>query len=668
MASISSPGLGSGIDVASLVNQLVAVEGQAPSQRLDTREAELQARLSAYGTLRSAFSGLEVSLASLKTSSTFQNKSGVSSDSEVLTVSATSAAEAATYDVTVTDLATQHRIATDTTLVEAQFTSLTDVVGTGDLTFRFGTGPLGSFAPNPDKPSKTVEITDGSLTGIRDSINEAEIGVDASIVFNGSHYRLVLSSEDTGAANSLEISVTDDDLNNTDTGGLSLLAYNATAAHVVETEAAQDASLNINGIAITSASNKLTDTIDGLTIDLVKGGGATSTITVSQDSGAISSNISNFVAKYNALIGTINDLSSFDPETNQSGILNGDAVLRGLDTQVRRIVSDPLTGTEGFTVLAEIGITRSADDGTLVLDNTKLDEAIEDDLEGVISLFAAFGKTPDSQINFSTSTSATQAGDYAINVTQLATQGQAVGSAAANLTITAGVNDTLSLSVDGIATSVTLTAGNYTAATLAAELQSQLNGDEVFVDEGVATTVSQAAGVLTITSNRFGSASKVSITGGNAATDLLGGSPTATDGVDVAGTIGGFEAVGSGQTLTGTNAVDGLAIEVTGGVLGNRGDINFSRGYAEELENYIDGLLATGGIFDGVTDGINSQIEDINDDRETLALRLTSLEDRLRAQFTAMDILVSQLQNTSNFLTQQLASLPTIRVNSNSNS
>lgn len=666
MASISSPGLGSGIDVASLVSQLVAVEGEGPSLRLDRREAELQARLSAFGTLKGSFSALEISLASLKTAATFQNKSGVSSDTDVLTATTTSAAEAATYDVTVTDLAKQHRLATDTTLAEAKFTSLTDVVGTGDLTFRFGTGPIGSFTPNPDKTSKTIEITDGSLTGIRDAINEGDIGVDASVVFDGTHYRLVLSSEDSGAANSLEVSVVDDDLDNADAAGLSLLAFNGTAAHAVETQAALDASLNINGIDVTSASNSLSDSIDGLTLNLVAAG--TSTITVSQDSSTISANIGNFVAKYNALIGTINDLSSFDPDTNQSGVLNGDAVLRGLDTQVRRLTSDPLTGTEGsFTILAEIGITRSADDGTLVLDNTTLGTSIEDDLEGVISLFAAFGKTPDSQISFSTSTAASQAGTHSINITQLATQGQAVGSAAANLTITAGSNDTLSLSVDGIATSVTLTAGTYTAAALAAELQSQINGDATATEEGLAVTVGQTAGVLTIASNRYGSESKVSITGGTAATGLLGVSPTSTDGVDVAGSIGGFEAVGSGQTLTGTNAVDGLAIEVTGGVLGNRGNINFSRGYAEELENYIDGLLATGGIFGSVTDGINSQIEDISDDRETLALRLTSLEDRLRAQFTAMDILVSQLQNTSNFLTQQLAAIPVIGQSSSRN-
>ncbi len=666
MSHISSPGIGSGLDVTSLVTQLVAAEGQPATQRLDRREAEVQARLTAYGTLKGAFSAFQTSLAALKDATTFQNKSAQSSDTAVATVSTTNAAVAGVFDLSVTQLAEAHSLATDTALSAAQFTSLGDVVGTGTLTFKFGTTDYDpstdtytSFVQNPDKAVETVTITDGSLSGIRDAINDADIGVTASTVFDGTNYRLVFTVEDTGAANSLEITVSDDDGDDSDGAGLSLFSFNATSNNMIQTQAAQDAMLSINGIDIQSAGNTLDKALEGLTINLLSTGSAT--LTVEKDASAISTNVSNFVAKFNALVSTINDLSSYDPATGSAGALNGDGILRSLDGQLRRILSNPVQGAaDGFSILADIGITRSSDDGTLVLDNTRLDEVIKENPEAVTALFAAFGNPDDALVRFSASTDATLAGEYAINITQLASQGRLTGSAAANLTITSGSNDTLNISVDGVSASITLQAGTYTESALAAELQSRINASDALKDNDVAVTVSVSSGVLTVTSNRYGSASKVAVTGGNAATGLFGASPTATDGVDVAGTIGGFEATGSGQTLTGTNAATGLAIVVDGGALGDRGTVRFSRGYADEIDRFLSSVLGSDGILKSVTEGLNSRIERINDDRETLARRLESLEDRLRRQFTALDTLVSQLQATSDFLTNQLASLPVI--------
>lgn len=673
MATISSPGLGSGLDVSSLVNQLVAAEAKAPTNRLDRREGTLQSRLSGYGKIKGAFAALNTALANISKASSFQSKTGKSSDESILTASAKSSAVEASYDVTVNNLATAHRLSTDPALAGAQFTSQTDVIGTGTLSFRFGTTDYDSgtdtyngFTQNPDKPVQTVEITDGSLSGIRDAINEADIGVTASIIYDGSHYRLVLGADDTGAANSLQISVDDADLDDADAAGLSVLAFNDSATYLAQTQASGDASLNINGIDITSASNSLENTIDGLTINLADAG--TSTITVAQNTSTISKNISAFVASYNALIGTINEQTRYNADSGQAGALNGDSVIRSLDGQIKRLISSPLTGTEGsFTILAEIGISRSPSDGTLVLDNTKLADAIKQDVDGVISLFAAHGKSTDPLIQYSDSDSTTLAGNYAVNITQLATQGSLAAGIAANLTITADVNDKLSLNVDGVTSTVTLPPGTYTAASLAAELQAQINGVENYQENDIAVTVSQNAGVLTITSNRYGSASKVELVGGSGATGLLGASPTAATGVDVAGTIGGYQAVGSGQTLTGTNAAAGLEILVAGGDLGDRGTLNFSRGYAEQLKGLMDGALASDGIFKGVEEGLNRQLERVEDDRQTLLRRLASTEERLRAQFTALDVLVSQLQNTSSYLQQQLASLPVIGSASNRN-
>lgn len=673
MPAITAPGIGSGLDVEGIVNQLVAVEGQPATQRLDLREGDLQARLSAFGSLKSAVSTFQDSLASLSDVSGFNSKSAQSGDEKVATVSASSAAIPGNYDIDVTQLADAHTLVTDSSLAGAQFTSLTDTVGTGSLTFRLGTttyDPLTDtytppFVPDPNNVAAAVTITDGSLSGIRDAVNAADIGVSASIIFDGTNYRLAFASDKTGAGNSLEITVLDDDANNTDASGLSLLSFNENSNHLLQTQAAQDALVKISGIDITSATNTLNEALEGQTIDLL-GTGKTA-LNVVKDTAVVSANITEFVEQYNALVDTVKDLSSFDVDTQQAGALNGDAVLRSVNSQLRAILTSSVKGAaDGFSVLSSIGITRSSTDGKLVIDTTKLNDAIRDNPDDVTALFASFGKPSDSLIDFTSSSNATIGGKYAVNITQLATQGQLVGSAAANLVITSGVNDALNIKVDGTDAGITLSAGTYTEEALVTELQSKINANTALKDNGITTSVSVAGGVLTVVSQRYGSVSKAAVTGGNAADGLFGVSPVATDGLDVVGSIGGLAATGSGQTLTGTGAATDLVISVQGGVLGDRGFVNVSNGYAGQLDELLTGILQSDGILQATTEGINDRIKDISDDRDALARRLDAFETRTRRQFTVLDALTSQLQATSNFLSQQLASLPTIGAN-NSN-
>jgi len=663
---ISVPGVGSGLDVAGIVSQLVEVERRPVAQRLDQQEARLQARLSAFGVLKSAIGSFQDSLVALSDASSFQARTASSADTGVATVSATNSAAVGSYSLNVTQLAASNSLVSDASLAAAQFTSIADSVGTGSLTFRFGTTTYDaatdnyqSFVQDPDKPAQTVQITDGSLSGIRDAVNAADIGVSAAIVFDGTYQRLSFTSTASGAANSLEITVADDDGNDGDAAGLSLFSFNASSNNLLQTQAALDAQATINGIDITSASNTLSGNIAGLTINLLSTG--TSTLTVSKDASTIAANVTNFVTQYNGLVGTINDLSSFNPDTGEAGTLNGDAVLRTLEGQFRRILSNPVDGAQdNFTILADIGITRSATDGTLLIDSQKLNDTIANNPEAVTSLFAAYGSSADSLIDVTGFSDSTVAGNYAVNVTQLATQGQLVGSSAAALTITASVDDTLSLNVDGIDATVTLTAGTYTAAGLVMELQSQINAANEFLTAGVSVTVSESGGVLTLTSDRYGSASTLAITGGSAATNLFGAAPVASDGVDVAGTIGGMAATGTGQVLSASGDAAGLKLTISGGALGSRGVVNFSRGYADQLDLVLTDMLNSDGMFASVTNSLNDRISRVADDRDALARRMDGVEARLMAQFTALDILVASLNSTSNYLTSQLESLPVI--------
>jgi flagellar hook-associated protein 2 len=218
------------------------------------------------------------------------------------------------------------------------------------------------------------------------------------------------------------------------------------------------------------------------------------------------------------------------------------------------------------------------------------------------------------------------------------------------------LNDQLNFTVDGVSSSVTIAAGIYTASTLATQVQAAING--AVASQGVSVVATQSGGVISISSARFGSSSSVSASG-SAAVIVFGGTPTGGTGVDVAGTIDGSPANGVGQVLTATSSgASGLAIEITGGSLGSRGSVNFSRGYARGLNDLINSLLSSSGLIAGSTDGINSTIKSMDDQRSRLNDRLASIQSRLIKQFTTLDSVISSMQTTSSFLTQQLAQLP----------
>jgi flagellar hook-associated protein 2 len=304
--------------------------------------------------------------------------------------------------------------------------------------------------------------------------------------------------------------------------------------------------------------------------------------------------------------------------------------------------------------MSDIGIAFQRD-GTLALDATRLSRAITASPARVAGLFAPIGTTSDSLAEFVSARSTVAAGNYGLEVTRIATRGTSVGAGAAALTITEGVNDRLDLTIDDTSFSVTLAAGTYaSAAALAAELQGRINGNSAMAAAGRGVQVTASGGVLGVTSNAYGAASIVALNGGNALADLFGGLPVRTDGVDVAGRIGGVEATGSGQILT---SDAGLAVRILGGATGDRAPIDYTVGFASQLSAFASAQLAADGAVAGRTEGINRSIASIGDQRTALARRLDDVEKRYRSQFGALDVLIGNLTQTSNFLTQQLAAL-----------
>ncbi len=664
MATITSLGAGSGLDLASMVEELIAAERAPKEALLDLREAGIQAEISAYSTFKSGLSTFADAFFSLQTAATFRQISAASSDTDVFTATASGDASSGSHSIEVTDLAQSHRVASDA------FTSSADTVGTGTLTFRFGTYDSGgnTFTANPEKAIEdvTIDASNNSLQGIRDAVNAADIGVTASIVNDGSGYRLIFKSDDSGADNSLEVTVSDTgDGNDLDDAGLSQLAYDPTATagngkNMTQTSEAQDAAFSIDGLSMTRSSNTVTGAIEGVTLQLTgETSGTPETLTLTQDLSSITTTLEAFVDSYNTLNETLDALSGYDTTTEEAGVLLGDSLVTGATSSIRNILTSAVSGLSGqYTSLGQIGISFQLD-GSLELDSDALDDALADDVDAVAKVFAAVATPTDALVSYVASSDDTVVGDYALTITQLATQGVFTAGNNSTLTVDA-TNDTFDLEVDGVQSgTITLTQAVYASgADLAAQIQSQINGDDDLQDSGVSVTVEYVGGNhFEITSTRYGDASTV-VMGVVEGTGLGLDTGSNVDGVNVAGTIGGDAVTGVGQTLYGTGDTDGLRLLISGGSTGARGTVSFTRGVADQLDILLATYTDTDSLIDIRSDGLYDSLDDIDDDRDRLDRQIAMIEERYRAQFAALDIMLTQLQSTSSYLTQQLASLP----------
>ena len=271
MASVSSLGVGSGLDLSSIVTGLVNAERAPAENRLTIRQEDATIKLSAFGALRSSLSLFQGSYTDLKFSSTYNAKQVSLSDESVFSASVGSNADVGNYSVEVIDLAKAQSLASDEA---SAFDSVDAAVGSGSLTFSFGTtttGPYG-FTQDTSKATQIITISEANnnttLSGLRDYINDNDFGFRAAIINDGNGYRMVFTSEQTGADNSMQITVDDDDGIDADNSGLSQFAFNPAAQSMTQTVAAQDASLIINGLTITRESNTVSGAIDGITLNL----------------------------------------------------------------------------------------------------------------------------------------------------------------------------------------------------------------------------------------------------------------------------------------------------------------------------------------------------------------------------------------------------------------
>jgi flagellar hook-associated protein 2 len=407
MATISSLGVGSNLDLASLLTQLQTAESQ-PLVALQDKAKSYTSKLSAYGTIQSALSTLQVAAKKLGDPTLFQSVTGTPTVSGILSASATDSSAAGNFTIDVTQLAQAQ------TVISAGQVDTKTAIGSGKITIDFGqvtggtfnaaTGQYSgaTFTADASQPAKsiTLDSSNNTLEGIRNAINGANAGVTASIVNDGSGTpnRLVLTSSTTGEKSSMRISVDGD-------APLQNLLSNdpAGAQNLKQTAAAQNAKLNVNGIDVTSSTNTVKEAIQGATLTLVNTG--KTGLSMKENTAGVKSAVTDFVNAYNALQSTAKTLTAYDADTNTAAALVGDSTLRNLQTRIRQALTTPQAGgANDMKVLSEIGVAFQKD-GTIAIDSTKLDKALSTNLKGVANLFSSaagstsgYGKQIDAMV------------------------------------------------------------------------------------------------------------------------------------------------------------------------------------------------------------------------------------------------------------------------------
>lgn len=384
MATISSAGIGSGLNVEDIITQMMKLE-QTPITQLQQASAGLQTKISSYGQVQSYLSALQEAARKLNNPDSWTAASATSSDTTAVSVSATSAA-VGSYSISVSKLAAAQSITTS-----AHYADSSAVIGQGTLTIELGAYDTNNaFTAKAGKTPVVLSIGPGeqTLAGLRDKINASNAGVTASIVTDANGSRLALRSTATGETNGFRITVGDSDGNDSDTGGLSALAYDPSNAITTATlnQAASNAQATVGGITLSSETNTLSNSIDGLTINLLKTTSSPVTVGVNTDTTSIKKLITDFATSYNNVISYLRDQTKYDAATKTAGTLQGDSRINGVQAALRGILGGTSTLGGTLTRMADIGLEPDQS-GKLVVKDSKLTAALGklDDLKKVFS-------------------------------------------------------------------------------------------------------------------------------------------------------------------------------------------------------------------------------------------------------------------------------------------
>lgn len=386
MTTISTLGIGSGLDLSTILDNLSTAE-KASLTPISNQQTAYTAKLSAYGTLSSALTTFQTANTALNSADLFAATSAASSTT-AFSATTSGSTIAGKYSISVTQLAQAQ------TLTSGVQTSNTTALGSSDASRTLS-------IKLADGTSKDITLTSDqtSLTGMRDAINSANAGVSASIIKTGDGaYRLSLTASKTGEANAVSsVTVTGDD---TLQGIVGFDSTKTDADNPLDVSvAAQDAELTVNNVAITSSTNTISDALEGITLNLNDVTSGNQTLTITQDTSKASAAISNFVDAYNNLLDQFTSLTKYtavdvgsDTQDSSNGALVGDSTLRGIQTQIKSLLTNTASSST-YKTLAQIGITTDPTTGELSLDSDKLKTELTKDPAGVKEMIVGDGKT-----------------------------------------------------------------------------------------------------------------------------------------------------------------------------------------------------------------------------------------------------------------------------------
>ena len=767
MAGLSGAisGINSNLDTAAIIDALLTFEKQNVLL-LQYDQTVKTNQMSTYQAINTKMLAFQTQAGLLARASTFSATKVSVSGEEYLTAIAGDDAALGNYSLRVAALAQNHQIASQG-FSEQEAASL----GTGTLSIAVGDGSTKTI---------TIDSANSSLDGIKRAINNAKIGVTATIVNDGSrsnNYRLMLSADKTGEKNKIVFGAnltgtkalnfssssfdqvekqsfsatatsnprlgttaaytgsqnkvytftvggngaqtvgsgdivlnwsdginngsaivssadTEVELNGAGSDGLKL---NFSAGQLVAGDTfrvqtfapllqkAQDSKITMGStdgggspITINSETNIIKDVIGGITLNLKKISEDTAVnITVERDTSSIEDSINTFISKFNDVIGSIDEQFKYDPESKEeSGILFGDRTLMMLQDSMRGRITSRIAGLDSeFNMLASLGIRIGTTGKLSVVDRGKLTAAIENNIEDVQKLFAASGDSNNAKVSFVAMTDKTKASadGYTVNITQAAARGYLRGASIVDpestpITITSA-NKNLALRVDGVVSdTITLTEKTYASwDELTTEIQQKINADKKIGKMGleVSSFDNGDSGYLTLTSGSYGKKSLIEFqasasSSAAAILGLAGGQNFA--GIDVAGTINGEKATGSGQILTGnegnsTTAGLKLLVELSqrdvraeseATIKVFKGIASLAQDFADSISKSVDGTIARR------TKALENQVKDIEERVADLNSRMELKRQRLTDKFQEMESLIGQLNQQSSYLSTQL--------------
>ncbi len=632
-------GIASGLDTSDIVTQLMQLERQ-PVTRLEQRQQDLQTTRDAWGDLNTRLSSLRSATDALRRPNSFTNLMSVSSsDPDAVAVTrGDRPVDASQLSFTVEQLATRMQQSS-----AHAFQGRDDLLDGRELLI------------TPEGQTQAIDITaglgpDATLDDLVNAVNDANVGVRASALqVRAGEFQLVLTAEDTGTANAFEVG-----------GG----GWGTDPLTV--TQDAQDAQLTVGGIDVLRSSNTIDDLIEGATIELQRTTDQPVTVNAERDLDGAVERVATMVGELNKMMGKISELTDFDPESGESGPLQGQFAASQLAFSLRSAVTAPIEGLEGTASLASsVGISVDRN-GRVQLDEDKLRQAFADDFEGTAQRFIRAGRSTDTDVAAQVGGARdTQAGTYGGEIARAAKVASATGSSYTP----PGNGQPKSFTVrapGGQLVTVQIDTSDVSSEQAALRIQQAL--DQAGVTSLTAGTDGDA---LTLRSTEEGSHTSFRVFEVDAeGEEIDGGTVFGLEGThtgeDVEGTIDGVAAQGRGRTLTATEGpAAGLQVYTNRGLEVDAGaprafEATFSHGLGGAMDSELRRAEGSQGSIARARSSIDSQIQIYQDRIDAFEQRLESRETTLRRQFVAMEMAMDRFNSQGEWLQGQLAQLPSM--------